>query len=571
MNSVTKILILFTLVCLRFSGNSGTFYVSPDGDDLSPGTSNLPWRTIQKAADTLNAGDTGIVRAGNYDQRVVTKRGGSSDSQRIILRGEGNPTMRGFSVKHPFVTLEGFHIARHSSSDRYVGFIEVTKDGDHLNLFNCSVRDGIHLIGTNLTFSGNTLSSPVGGFVASGFAPGQTFMVGRATNTISLQNTATYVISAVTDHTLTINGTFVTEGPVPAYLSASYNFGLSIRAGAENCLIRSNVFSNLSYDTWSIDGAGHTLENNRLESCHGWDVMHFMGANHIFKGNYIGRSPWLVHQNSPDVFENISTTRYAHILFTNNFVENFAGVLAAQKIGSILDMGPLKFTRNVFINVGRYNGRYPNTTFENNTFLNVAAIWEDGAIAAEHALTFDPNNTIGTTIRNNIFVGCGNASRDTTTNSTGWYSVNPSLAGVVTTNNFVSGPAPTFARKANYVVENENLNGGDPGFVNIGDPLGPDGIPFTQDDGLRLRADSKLRDLDLGAYRSAEQRQALEILLQGELVSLSWPNSASNLMLQFSPSLSDNLWLNTTNADEFGASFPATGHSGFFRLIESAP
>lgn len=38
----------------------------------------------------------------------------------------------------------------------------------------------------------------------------------------------------------------------------------------------------------------------------------------------------------------------------------------------------------------------------------------------------------------------------------------------------------------------EHLEGGKPSFVSIDDPLGPDGLPFTADDGLRLRAESKL-------------------------------------------------------------------------------
>ena len=43
-----------------------TFYVAPTGNDGNAGGSGTPWRTLQHAADTVRAGDTVIVRAGQY-------------------------------------------------------------------------------------------------------------------------------------------------------------------------------------------------------------------------------------------------------------------------------------------------------------------------------------------------------------------------------------------------------------------------------------------------------------------------------------------------------------------------
>ena len=43
-----------------------TYYVATSGSDGSAGSSATPWRTLQHAADTVAAGDTVIVRAGNY-------------------------------------------------------------------------------------------------------------------------------------------------------------------------------------------------------------------------------------------------------------------------------------------------------------------------------------------------------------------------------------------------------------------------------------------------------------------------------------------------------------------------
>jgi hypothetical protein len=54
------------------------YYVAPTGNDANPGSLAYPWRTIQKAADTLVAGDTVYIRAGVYSERVVPQNSGSA-------------------------------------------------------------------------------------------------------------------------------------------------------------------------------------------------------------------------------------------------------------------------------------------------------------------------------------------------------------------------------------------------------------------------------------------------------------------------------------------------------------
>ena len=66
---------------------ASTYYVAPDGHDLNPGTEALPWRTIQKAADTLVAGDTVYIKAGVYEEQVIPQNSGSPGSY-IAISGE---------------------------------------------------------------------------------------------------------------------------------------------------------------------------------------------------------------------------------------------------------------------------------------------------------------------------------------------------------------------------------------------------------------------------------------------------------------------------------------------------
>ncbi len=55
------------------------YWVSPDGDDGNPGTEGRPWRTVQKAAETLKAGETALIRQGVYAEHVVVANSGTED------------------------------------------------------------------------------------------------------------------------------------------------------------------------------------------------------------------------------------------------------------------------------------------------------------------------------------------------------------------------------------------------------------------------------------------------------------------------------------------------------------
>ena len=57
-----------------------TYYISTRGSDSNPGTLSKPWRTIQKALNTLKPGQQGVVRRGTYTQSLVMKRAGTASA-----------------------------------------------------------------------------------------------------------------------------------------------------------------------------------------------------------------------------------------------------------------------------------------------------------------------------------------------------------------------------------------------------------------------------------------------------------------------------------------------------------
>ncbi|HEX6821793.1 MAG TPA: DUF1565 domain-containing protein [Candidatus Sulfotelmatobacter sp.] len=123
-------------VTIQLPSRSGvTYYVSTSGNDNNAGTLAAPWRTIQKAANTVQPGDTVQVRAGTYNEVVTLKTSGNSTQGYITFAnypGEA-PVVDGtglsvgasgqtglFSLEGTFnyIVVKGFEIRNYSSSSR---------------------------------------------------------------------------------------------------------------------------------------------------------------------------------------------------------------------------------------------------------------------------------------------------------------------------------------------------------------------------------------------------------------------------------------------------------------------
>jgi alpha-N-arabinofuranosidase len=74
------------LVVFAATLRAGEFHVTKGGDDAHPGTPAAPLRTIQRAAELAQPGDTITVHEGIYRERVNPPRGGESDARRIVYR-----------------------------------------------------------------------------------------------------------------------------------------------------------------------------------------------------------------------------------------------------------------------------------------------------------------------------------------------------------------------------------------------------------------------------------------------------------------------------------------------------
>jgi Right handed beta helix region len=95
------------------------FFVSPAGSDASPGTLRRPWKTVQKALDTLKPGQRALVRAGTYGRAACEDgKGGSRNGGYVTLQGYPGerPVLTGefdgiVSVDCDYLRVQGFVIA----------------------------------------------------------------------------------------------------------------------------------------------------------------------------------------------------------------------------------------------------------------------------------------------------------------------------------------------------------------------------------------------------------------------------------------------------------------------------
>jgi hypothetical protein len=175
------ILVLWPLG-VRPDAASLTYYVSPSGSDSSPGTESQPFRTIQRAVDVVNPGDTVIVENGVYTGTgagtacasasrpiVCLTRGGTSTSYVTIkarnlwgarLDGQGNTSTEGFRflATANYIRIEGFEIYGIGNATGSANAFEIYNGGHDAII----ARNNIHDIGRLCT---DTTNGQAGFFV----------------------------------------------------------------------------------------------------------------------------------------------------------------------------------------------------------------------------------------------------------------------------------------------------------------------------------------------------------------------------------------------------------------------
>lgn len=130
--------------------NTNSFYVDKNnGDDGNPGTLDEPWETIQKAADTLQAGDTVNIRSGIYVEQVEPRHSGS-DNNTITYQAYDNGTaVEAVTISSPDIAGKRFCVyLRHDRNLEYLTFKNlILTSADSDNQSYCFLANGFNYNG----------------------------------------------------------------------------------------------------------------------------------------------------------------------------------------------------------------------------------------------------------------------------------------------------------------------------------------------------------------------------------------------------------------------------------------
>ncbi len=134
-----KIQYLLLAVFLTLNIQAVTYYVAKGGNDGNSGTEAQPWLTIQKAANTIAAGDTVFIKVGTYNEKITPQNSGtpgnyitysSYSNDLVIIDGQnslpaGDHWLGLFDVtQKSYIRIKGFRAV----NSRFSGFFAAQAD-----------------------------------------------------------------------------------------------------------------------------------------------------------------------------------------------------------------------------------------------------------------------------------------------------------------------------------------------------------------------------------------------------------------------------------------------------------
>jgi parallel beta-helix repeat protein len=141
-----RLLIFATCLMLASSvpAQAATYFVAPTGSDANNGSQVAPWKTLQKAANTVKAGDTVNVQPGNYRGFNIVASG--TVSAPITFKGEpgaviNQPMTWGgitFGINdsgHSHNIIDGFTITAQPNDPPWYAGISFKRNPNNLDLF----------------------------------------------------------------------------------------------------------------------------------------------------------------------------------------------------------------------------------------------------------------------------------------------------------------------------------------------------------------------------------------------------------------------------------------------------
>jgi hypothetical protein len=275
------------------SAAANTYYVATNGNDGASGSFDQPWRTIQKAANTLAPGDTALVRSGVYSEAISVNVSGSAGGGYVTFQnypGE-TPIVDGTGLTVPpasyaaglfqltdrsFIAIQGFEIRNYQTNSTSLVPAGIGITGGSHDILVLSNR--VHDI-ANTNANGNAYGIEAHGTSAS-----------QAISNLVIRGNELYNLKTGWSESMVLNGN-VTDFDVSGNIvHDNWNIGIDFigyegtcpdanldraRRGVcrDNIIWNCSTFSNPSYHAFSCAGIycdGSTeivIERNRVSLC----------------------------------------------------------------------------------------------------------------------------------------------------------------------------------------------------------------------------------------------------------------------------------------------------------------
>jgi len=404
------------------------YYVDKSASNASDGNSgtstNSPWKTIQHAATTAQAGDTVYIKAGTYPENVSIRNSGAANAwitfsaypgqeQQAVLN-PGSITVSQAS----YISISGLKVANTTNSGHSVGIDVVGPGGNYQicgNYITNTVSSGIAVWGLPYAGTRGTSTDP------------STWGYKAITNVLIANNTIDYACNGGYDEQLDIaNGVDCFEVRSNILKNGPYDLlggeGIDCKEGASNGKIWGNqIFNNAKYGIYLEAGESKTnyyqtpgvlsnilVYNNSIHD----NGNHGIGITSEGRGNIDG------------------ITLYNNLCFHNGS----DGIL----LYDYGDTNKINYCQNVAI---------INNTIYSNAYVN----HNYGGIHLDHKFA------TGVIVRNNI------AYNNNSGSGSAWQIWNDTTNTSITMDHNVLGPSSVSL--GNGTVS-QNKNGADPKFVN---------------------------------------------------------------------------------------------------------
>lgn len=330
-----------------------TYFIAPNGNNSDLGTESSPWKTIQHCADVAQAGDSCLVQAGTYSERVAPANGGTPDNL-ITFTAQGTVVMQGFTLQTGYIRVQGFEIT--NAPNRFPDYYGVYLQGDGYevidNYVHDLVRDGIYV----------ARSSPF------------------ANNSLIRGNIIRFVYG--TGITLFGQGNIAEANDI-SHILISFDDADGMRFFGDGHIIRYNYI----HDITEAEAPGaHT------DCFQTFDNSHPQSTNILVEGNYCYN---LDHQML--MISAVSKGQSTNVTIRNNIFEAGKSPAAGWQMIYVLDIPNVTIVHNTFVNA-RYRGiifegKSQGGIVRNNIFFNVPQAYEGSGFVASNNL-FYPNASV---------------------------------------------------------------------------------------------------------------------------------------------------------------------------------